>query len=329
MSDKIKHTEKTVADYFQLSYEIGETFGAKLRRGIILEDSRPISIWVSKSPYKLDSFDSHHALNHMHAIDEIEPAISPFEMYGFDSDGYCFVTFFQNLQNNLTGQRGTIAEMERRFFKAVRLVHKVHLSNNYFGDLTDCSFWLNNTGDISLTGVMKLPPSTRDQLVEHTKPETLAYVAPEVLSGGSATKSADVYSLGMIGFKLLCNELPVQVEVHDGVPEVIDRSDFRSSLGLDGNVLEILHNAINPDPEQRYASAEALVEAVMAAHESRREAQDKKGFVKSERDSGISSLPAVRRIKKHEPTVVESDDIADKIVNKGYKIVLYLSLIHI
>ncbi|MBL8753036.1 MAG: serine/threonine protein kinase [Planctomycetes bacterium] len=99
---------------------------------------------------------------------------------------------------------------------------------------------------------------------------TLAYMSPEQ-ANGSADRidvRSDVYSLGAIGYELLCGEPPVAVDgepltqalrrivEHEPVP--LGERDRR----LRGDLQTIAQKALRKEPDRRYASAEALADDV-------------------------------------------------------------------
>ena len=120
--------------------------------------------------------------------------------------------------------------------------------------------------DFGLSRIVgSMPPLTRTGLPIGT-PE---YMAPEISSGGPASASADQYALAVMAFELLTGQLPYRAETPLAVlfahmnaptPRVSDRLPG-TSPALD----EVLLRALDKDPEQRYGSAGALVEALTAA----------------------------------------------------------------
>ncbi len=95
---------------------------------------------------------------------------------------------------------------------------------------------------------------------------TLAYMAPEQLSGGRASASAavDVYALGVILYELLSGALPHEIV---GLPittalELLSKREPRPLCELDGSlrgdVETIVAKAMEKDPSRRYTSAAAL-----------------------------------------------------------------------
>jgi serine/threonine protein kinase len=101
---------------------------------------------------------------------------------------------------------------------------------------------------------------------------TLAYMAPERLSGGRVTDArSDIYSLGVVLYELLAGRLPhgfaadAPGSLTDAVRRVTETDP--SPLGaadpaLRGDVEIIASAALSRDPERRYASAAAMAEDI-------------------------------------------------------------------
>ncbi|HYF48368.1 MAG TPA: protein kinase [Planctomycetota bacterium] len=95
---------------------------------------------------------------------------------------------------------------------------------------------------------------------------TTGFLSPEVLLGEAATPASDVYALGASLYELLTGVLP-----HGNEPEYIyydrqlmdDPIDPRKHLpGLDDGVVAVMMKCLRRDPEQRYASATELQQAL-------------------------------------------------------------------
>lgn len=101
---------------------------------------------------------------------------------------------------------------------------------------------------------------------------TLAYMAPERLSGGRVTDArSDIYSLGVVLYELLAGRLPHGFAADGGgsLTDAIRRvtETDPSPLGamdpsLRGDVEIIASAALSRDPERRYASAAAMAEDI-------------------------------------------------------------------
>ncbi len=104
---------------------------------------------------------------------------------------------------------------------------------------------------------------------------TPQYASPEHLRGEMITTASDIYSLGVVLYRLLTGELPysakadtaqslLQVLTGEGLQKPSTRASFsgRPALAreLAGDLDPIVLQALRPEPEHRYASAERLAE---------------------------------------------------------------------
>ncbi|MCA8952303.1 MAG: protein kinase, partial [Planctomycetes bacterium] len=95
---------------------------------------------------------------------------------------------------------------------------------------------------------------------------TLGYIAPELLAGevASADARADVYALGAVGYQLLVSDEPFDLrdtplaEATRRVTATSPRRPRDLQPDIDGDLEAVLLQAIAREPDDRYASAEAL-----------------------------------------------------------------------
>jgi Tol biopolymer transport system component len=109
---------------------------------------------------------------------------------------------------------------------------------------------------------------------------TPAYLAPEVLNGSSATRESDVYSLGVLLFRLATGSHPVagrclaELRAAHGEAKRAALRDLRPDLT--GTLTAVIERALEPQPSNRFASAaqmeQALTESAagIPAHEAAR-----------------------------------------------------------
>ncbi|MCU0867787.1 MAG: serine/threonine-protein kinase [Planctomycetes bacterium] len=97
---------------------------------------------------------------------------------------------------------------------------------------------------------------------------TLAYMSPEQANGSAdrVDVRTDVYSLGAIGYELLCGEPPIPVG-NDPLTQALQRIVEHEPVPLGdrdrrlrGDLQTIAGKALRKEPERRYASAEALAD---------------------------------------------------------------------
>ncbi len=107
---------------------------------------------------------------------------------------------------------------------------------------------------------------------------TPLYLAPEVLSGQPATKRSDLYSLGVVLFHLVTRSYPVRgrtvreirkVHEHAGSTKrepayMQDPAYIAAKRAMPPRLARIIERAIDPQPERRYDSADALARDLAA-----------------------------------------------------------------
>lgn len=102
---------------------------------------------------------------------------------------------------------------------------------------------------------------------------TPLYASPEQIQGGQIGTTSDVYSLGVLLFEILTGKLPY-TEPHRGVQlveaiclkEPLTASNAAKSLELerelDGDLDQIVHQALQKDPTRRYGSVLQLMQDI-------------------------------------------------------------------
>ena len=108
----------------------------------------------------------------------------------------------------------------------------------------------------------------RDDEHSHDMAGTPYYLAPEVLRGGPATVQSDVYSLGVLLYRLVTGSYPVQgrtVRELRSAHDQNERTDLKTIRpDLSPKLTRIVLRAIDPQLENRYANAEALAKDLTA-----------------------------------------------------------------
>jgi TolB-like protein/tRNA A-37 threonylcarbamoyl transferase component Bud32/Flp pilus assembly protein TadD len=91
---------------------------------------------------------------------------------------------------------------------------------------------------------------------------TLLYLAPEVLQGQQATVRSDIYSLGVLLYHLVTGSYPVRARTVREIRHAHQRGErtavHTARSDVASKLARVIERAIDPDPAQRYQTADAL-----------------------------------------------------------------------
>jgi serine/threonine protein kinase len=95
---------------------------------------------------------------------------------------------------------------------------------------------------------------------------TPLYLAPEILAGGTATASSDLYALGVLLFYLVTGQFPIAAATFDDLVAAHARGDVRRLRDLRPDLpdafVRAVERALAPSPAARYSSAGAMETAL-------------------------------------------------------------------
>ena len=139
-------------------------------------------------------------------------------------------------------------------------------------DLKPSNILVDGTGQPKLLdfGIAKLLDDTGDPTQTIERMLTPSYASPEQFRGAAQTTATDIYSLGAVLYKLLTGHSPHESQtqtshpaaVLTGAREITAATQINPNLPSD--VDYILRKALRHEPEDRYASVEALANDVRA-----------------------------------------------------------------
>jgi serine/threonine protein kinase len=144
-------------------------------------------------------------------------------------------------------------------------------------DLKPSNILVDATGQPKLLdfGIAKLLDDTGDPTQTIERMLTPSYASPEQFRGTAQTTATDIYSLGAVLYKLLTGHSPHESQTQSSHPAVVlagEREILAATQlnpNLPADVDYILRKALRNEPEERYASVEALANDVRALIEWR------------------------------------------------------------
>lgn len=104
---------------------------------------------------------------------------------------------------------------------------------------------------------------------------TPAYMSPEQVRGDDVDRRCDIYAAGVMLFEMLTGKPPfsgktpiaaMTAHLSEPVPSL---RELRPDRGISASLEAVVQRALAKDPEQRYATARAFAEALMAARDER------------------------------------------------------------
>jgi tRNA A-37 threonylcarbamoyl transferase component Bud32 len=147
----------------------------------------------------------------------------------------------------------------------------VHAAGLLHRDIKARNVMRERGGRIMLMDLGAGRPATRPD--EHPEAGTPLYMATEVLAGAPATEQSDIYSLGVLLYRLLAGTYPVVAEDVKALRSAHEESRRSTLLShrpdLDPDVADLIERACHPQPDARYRSAAELESTLATALQSR------------------------------------------------------------
>src|SRR5215471_5969205 len=162
------------------------------------------------------------------------------------------------------------------FLKVCAAVSYLHRNLVVHRDLKPANILVTDEGEPKLLdfGIAKLLDFTTDTTATSMRMLTPDYASPEQVTGSRITTATDIYSLGAVLYKLLTGASPHQFE-GDAAAMALAISSGRITApskwapNLKGDLETVLMRALRIEPQERYASVDALAEDLRAYIEKR------------------------------------------------------------
>jgi eukaryotic-like serine/threonine-protein kinase len=92
---------------------------------------------------------------------------------------------------------------------------------------------------------------------------TLAYMAPELLTGTAASQASDLYAVGMMAYEMIAERHPFNVDnISRLLAEILTETPDIERLTVDYEIAEVVERLLNKEPNRRYREASEVFLAI-------------------------------------------------------------------
>ena len=166
-----------------------------------------------------------------------------------------------NPKPNLETVRGIVEQIARglRAFHRAEMLHQDLRPENIMLDAGG-TVKIIDFGSVSVAGVLEVASNVQQLAVRGA----IQYAAPEYFIGEFGTPRSDLFSLGVIAYQMLTGKLPYGADVpkcktRTAQSKLIYESVRTQDRGIPVWIDEVLHKAVHPIPEKRYAELSEFI----------------------------------------------------------------------
>jgi len=266
---------------YRMLREIGHGSMGRVHEACHIDLGRQVALKVlSGDSSSVASSDQLRAEARAIARIEHENLVKLFD-FGFSADGRAFYAMEylegEALDRRLgRGDEVPWREAARIGVQACRALEAAHTAGVTHRDIKPANLFLTAGGTVKLLdfGVAK---STRDVEPQEGDGEafvivgTPEYMAPEQARGGEADERSDIYALGSVLYELVTGRLPFEATSTIALLDTKARNRPEAAgrrapqRGIPAMLEKTIQTAVDPNPENRFQSAEEMREALEAA----------------------------------------------------------------
>ena len=279
------HTEDVIGGRYRLENVIAEGGMAVVWRATDLQLKREVAVKMLKPASANDQTVAERFRREAIALARLHhPHIMP--VYDcVDEDGQVALVMRlingQSLRDLLDSQKSTnggrahtlsvhtTVHIGKAIASALAAVHEHGIIHR---DIKPGNIMVVRTGEIWLTdfGIAKGVKSDQDDNTDLTRGDlmmgTAKYLSPELVQGKELDGRADIYSLGLVLYECLAGHVPFKGSNDQQVAIARLQRDPTPLGGLrhdvPGTVIEVIHKMLRRKPENRYQTADEVVEAL-------------------------------------------------------------------
>ena len=192
-------------------------------------------------------FQTLASLHHPHIISVLD--------YGFDADRnpYFTMTLLEKPRYFLDATRDkSTHEKVNLLIQMLQALAYTHRRGIIHRDLKPENTLVTTEDEVKVLdfGLALLRGARRD---EDTLSGTFAYMAPEVLTGGTISEAVDLYAVGMMAYEVFAGVHPFNREnIGLLIQDIISKPIDTTHLGINPDLALIIHRLMLKKPDERY-----------------------------------------------------------------------------
>lgn len=252
-----------VDDYFVKESELCSTRTAVLYSAIEKSTKSSVLLWITKNSLVMNPAYGERFVHRLKVIKSLDSSPCNLLMFGVDEVGTGFASLpalggkIVRLTDNISDSN----EAERRFIACLKIIDVLHRGSVVCGDICENSFYYDRDGTIRFIGVMGDTDVSKRLSKDQQYPE---FLAPEQCLGTAFDTRADIFALGVLGYKLFSDELPYSKDTSGNYSYEVRY--FKSINEYNGNlpawVDVVLRKCLTPGMNERIRNASNVLSAV-------------------------------------------------------------------
>ncbi len=261
----------TVVGGFRLDERLGGDARTAVYRARKLLEAGEYAVKIVQAGFAPDSTFARQFEAYTRVLRAVRhPSVATVHTAGTFEYGYFMVMDYvagETLAQRMARGRLSPQEIQSIIHDVAAGLHALHQKDIVHRNITPNNVMLSPSGTAIITdfGIALLPNDTGFSALRHAI--TLPYyVAPELLTGASATPAADIYALGVLLFEMLAGTppyvaaSPLGVWQKHQVATIPNIQDFAPDVP--NTVKSLLEQALAKDPAARFGSAPELAETL-------------------------------------------------------------------
>ncbi|MEN8904336.1 MAG: serine/threonine-protein kinase [Clostridiales bacterium] len=249
--------------------------------------------------------------------------------------------YVQSIKSYMLTNKLELTEIINLGIEICRALSVCHTNGILHRDIKEENIFISNKGIFKL-GDFSVSKFISEKSYAQTKVGTLNYMPPEIIQGKAYNQSADIYSLGIVLYKLLNNKrfpfMPpypkqfVQFDIESAYIKRLQGHIFPKPLNATDELYEIILKACSFKPENRYKSTYELEKELLKLLnnpfeiKSKSEDSDKTINIFSYENDNVNDNVNDNEIEDSDKTInifsYENDNVSDKEIdilspNKG------------